>query len=125
PAYRLDDVDEAVRSAQAADMEVMLTITGTPSWANAGKAPNIMPQRLADLTAFARAIASRYSGRYPGFPFVRFWSVWNEPNLTQFLAPQFNPVGKSAAPETDAKPYAAAYAGLKVGNPIAQAAMGE
>jgi Cellulase (glycosyl hydrolase family 5) len=125
PAYRLDDVDEAVRNAQTADMEVMLTISGTPSWANGGKAPNIMPQRLADLTAFARAIASRYSGRYPGFPFVRFWSVWNEPNLTQFLAPQFNSVGKSVAPANYAKLYAAAYAGLKVGNPLAQVAIGE
>ena len=43
PAYKLDDIDEAVRNAQSADMEVMLTITGTPSWANGGKTPNRMP----------------------------------------------------------------------------------
>ena len=125
PAYRLDDVDEAVRNAQSADMEVMLTISGTPSWANGGKTPNNMPQRLSDLTAFARAIASRYSGRYPGFPFVRFWSIWNEPNLNQFLTPQFNSKGQSVAPANYAKLYAAAYAGLKAGNPLAQVAIGE
>ena len=125
PAYRLDDVDEALRNAQQADMEVMLTISGTPSWANGGKTPNAMPTRLADLTAFARAIASRYSGRYPGFPFVRFWSVWNEPNLNQFLTPQFNSRGKSVAPANYAKLYAAAYAGLRAGNPLAQIAIGE
>ncbi len=125
PAYKLDDIDEAVRNAQSADMEVMLTITGTPSWANGGKTPNRMPQRLADLTAFARALSARYSGRYPGYPFVRFWSVWNEPNLTQFLAPQFNSKGKSVAPANYAKLYAAAYSGLKAGNPLAQVAIGE
>ena len=124
-AYRLDDVDEAVRNAQAADMEVMLTITGTPQWANGGKTPNNMPLQLSDLTTFARAIASRYSGRYPGYPFVRFWSVWNEPNLSQFLTPQFNSSGVSVAPANYAKLYAAAYAGLKAGNPIAQIAIGE
>ena len=125
PAYKFDDIDEALRNAQEDDMEVMLTISGTPSWANGGKTPNYMPNRLADFTAFARAIAARYSGRYAGYPFVRFWSVWNEPNLTQFLTPQFNSRGKSVAPANYAKLYAAAYAGLKAGNPLAQIAIGE
>ena len=47
---------------------------------------------------FARAISSRYSGRFDGYPFVRFWSVWNEPNLTRFLAPQFNARRQVARP---------------------------
>jgi Cellulase (glycosyl hydrolase family 5) len=75
PAYTFDDVDEAVRAAQEADMEVVLTISGTPRWANGGKSPNVMPRRLADFTNFARAISTRYSGRFSGYPFVRFWSV--------------------------------------------------
>jgi hypothetical protein len=125
PAYVFDDVDEAVRAAQIADQEVMLTISGTPSWANGGKRPNVMPTNLADLTAFARAISSRYSGRYAGFPFVRFWSVWNEPNLQLFLTPQFDARGRSVAPANYAKLYAAAYAGIKAGNPDALVAIGE
>ncbi len=36
PAYELDDVDEAVRAAQEADQEVILTRSGTPGWANGG-----------------------------------------------------------------------------------------
>ena len=71
-------------------MEVVLTLFGTPRWANGGKAPNVMPRRVADFGAFARAIASRYSGRFDGYPFVRFWTVWNEPNLQLFLTPQFD-----------------------------------
>ena len=84
-----------------------------------------MPTRLSDLTTFARAIASRYSGRYVGYPYVRFWSVWNEPNLNLFLTPQFNAAGKSVAPANYAKLYAAAYAGVKAGNPLAKVAIGE
>jgi len=125
PAYVLDDVDEAVRAAQLNDLEVMLTISGTPSWANGGAKPNVMPTNLGDFTAFARAIASRYSGRFAGYPFVRFWSVWNEPNLQLFLTPQFSSSGTSVAPANYAKLYAAAYSGIKAGNPTAQVAIGE
>ena len=35
-------------------MEVVLTLVGTPRWANGGKGPNVMPKRVADFTAFAR-----------------------------------------------------------------------
>ena len=125
PAYVFGDIDEAVRSAQDNDEEVILTLSGTPRWANGNKNPNVMPKSVADFTAFARAIASRYSGRFEGYPFVRFWSVWNEPNLQQFLTPQFNSRGRSVAPANYAKLYAAAYAGIKRGNPMAQVAIGE
>jgi hypothetical protein len=125
PAYNLSDVDEAVQTAQENDEEVMLTISGTPSWANGGKKANVMPTRLSDFTTFARAIASRYSGRFSGYPFVRFWSIWNEPNLNLFLTPQFNAAGKDVAPANYAKLYAAGYAGIKAGNPLAKIAIGE
>jgi hypothetical protein len=125
PAYEFADIDEAVRAAQQNDQEVILTISGTPRWANGGKSPNVMPKRVADFTSFARAIASRYSGRFVGYPFVRFWSVWNEPNLQLFLAPQFNSKGGSVAPANYAKLAAAAYSGIKAGNPRALVAIGE
>jgi hypothetical protein len=125
PAYDIGDVDEAVRSAQQNDQEVILTISGTPRWANGGKSPNAMPTRVADLTSFSRAIASRYSGRFEGYPFVRFWSVWNEPNLQLFLAPQFDKRGRSVAPANYAKLAAAAYSGIKAGNPRALVGIGE
>ena len=125
PAYELDDVDEAVRTAQQNDQEVVLTITGTPKWANGGKSQNVMPTRVSDFTAFARAIASRYSGRYDGYPFVRFFSIWNEPNLQQFLSPQFDSRGRSVAPANYAKLAAAGYAGIKAGSPQAKVAIGE
>lgn len=126
PSYRrLNDLDELVRNAEARGLEVMLTIWGTPDWADGGKGQNHLPSNLADLTAFSHALAARYSGRYPGYPFVRFYSVWNEPNLEQFLAPQFDATGRSVGPELYARLYRAAYAGIKSGSPSALVAIGE
>ena len=115
PAYRFDDLDEFVRGAQFRGLETLLTIWGTPNWANGSKGQNFAPTRMSDITAFARALASRYSGRYPGFPYVRFFSVWNEPNLQQFLAPTYNSKGKPVSPFTYAKLYRAAYAASRRG----------
>jgi hypothetical protein len=125
PAYRFDDLDDAIRTAQEADMEVVLSLVGTPRWANGGKSANVMPRRLADFTAFARAIAARYSGRHEGYPFVRFWSIWNEPNLQLFLAPQYDRRGRSVAPRNYARLYVAGYRGIKAGNGRALVAIGE
>jgi hypothetical protein len=125
PAYNFDDLDDAIRTAQEADMEVLLSLVGTPRWANGGRGANVMPRRLSDFTAFARAIASRYSGRFDGFPFVRFWSIWNEPNLQLFLKPQFDRRGRSVAPRNYARLYAAGYKGIKAANRRALVAIGE
>ncbi|MBA2332713.1 MAG: cellulase family glycosylhydrolase, partial [Actinobacteria bacterium] len=124
PAYRFNDLDELVRNAQARDIEVLITIWGTPKWANGGKTPNFLPTRLSDLTAFSRAVASRYSGRFAGYPFVRFFSIWNESNLQLFLAPQFDAAGRSVGPRNYAKLAAAAYSGIKAGNPLSKVAVG-
>jgi hypothetical protein len=125
PAYRFEDLDDFVRGAQQRGMEVLLTIWGTPGWANGGKGRNRLPTRLSDLTGFTRALASRYSGLYAGYPHVRFYSVWNEPNLELFLKPQFDARGRSVGPALYARLYRAAHAGLKAGNPSSLVAIGE
>jgi hypothetical protein len=123
PAYRLTDLDDLVFQSGIYGLRVMIDISGTPKWANGGKGPNVMPKRLADLTAFARMLATRYDGRH-GHGSVSLWSVWNEPNLQLFLTPQF--VGKKiVGPSNYAKLYKAAYAGIKAGNPWAKVAIGE
>jgi hypothetical protein len=58
----------------------VLTIVGTPSWANSGRAPNFAPVRPRDFRAFARAVARRY-------PWIRYWLIWNEPNHPLWLRP--------------------------------------
>ncbi len=125
PGYRFDDLDEFVRNAGLHGMEVMLTIWGTPSWANGGKGQNYAPTDAIDLQNFARAVASRYSGRFNGYPFVRYYTVWNESNLGQFLSPQYDSKGKPVAPKIYAKIYRAAYAGIKSGSVRARIGIGE
>jgi hypothetical protein len=125
PAYRLDDVDDLVRSAQQRGMEILVTIWGTPGWANGGEAPNRPPIDPADLEDFATALADRYSGRHSGYPAVRLFSAWNEPNLEQFLAPQFDSAGRSVGPALYAPLARAVYDGVKRGNPEALVAIGE
>jgi hypothetical protein len=123
PAYRLADIDDLVFQASLNGLRVMVNITGTPKWANGGKAPNVMPKRLSDFTTFARMLATRYNGR-SGHGDVSLWSVWNEPNLQLFLTPQF--VGKKiVGPANYVKLFKAAYAGIKSGNPTAKVAIGE
>lgn len=124
-AYRLGDLDDLVRKAQERGIQVLITIWGTPPWANGGKTPNVPPTRLADLTDFARAISDRYSGRHPGYPYVGRYSIWNEPNLQIFLAPQFDAKGAIVSPRTYAALYRAGYAGIKARNATAKVAIGE
>jgi hypothetical protein len=123
--YNLNDLDALVRNAQERGIQVMLTIWGTPKWANGGKAPNVPPKKMADLTNFARALASRYSGRYAGYPYVGRFSIWNEPNLEIFLAPQFDKKGNIISPATYAKLYKAGRAGIKAANKGALMAIAE
>ena len=125
PAYRFEDIDELVRNAQQRGMEVLVTLWGTPQWANGGQKPQAMPQQIGDFQSFARAVASRYSGRYAGYPFVRFYSIWNESNLATFLVPQFDARGRIVSPRNYARLAAAGYAGIKAGNSRARVAVGE
>jgi hypothetical protein len=124
-AYRLDDVDDLVRSAQQRGIEILVTIWGTPEWANGGLGPNRPPHDPAALGQFAAALADRYSGRHSGYPAVRLFSAWNEPNLEQFLAPQFDGAGRSVGPALYAPLARAVYDGVKRGNPDALVAIGE
>jgi hypothetical protein len=144
PAYKLNDLDELVFQSGLYGLRVMIDINGTPKWANGGKAPNVMPKRLGDLTTFAKMLATRYNG-HQGHGTVALWSVWNEPNLQLFLTPQFSPTKtvtafktvkgkkvkykkttfKIVGPANYAKLFKAAYAGIKSGNSLSKVAIGE
>jgi hypothetical protein len=124
PAYHLGDLDTLVRESARYGLRVMIDVTGTPKWANGGLSPNHMPKRLSDFATFVKMLALRYDGRNPGKGQVSLWSVWNEPNLQQFLTPQY--VGKRiVSPSNYAKLYKTAYAAIKSENPWAKVAIGE
>jgi Cellulase (glycosyl hydrolase family 5) len=124
-AYHFDDLDDLVRSAQQRGIELLLTIWATPEWANGGQTPSHPPTASQDLEDFAYALADRYSGRHAGYPAVRLYSAWNEPNLEQFLAPQFDEAGESMSPGLYAEIARAVDGGVKAANPDALVAIGE
>jgi hypothetical protein len=97
PAYDWERFDLEIRTAVRNRITPIVTIYGAPAWAQgagSGIAGTVRPN-AAELRLFARAAADRYSGRFEDLPRIRYWQVWNEPNLHIFLNPQF--VGRQPA----------------------------
>jgi hypothetical protein len=121
PAYDWGRYDQAVVRANDAGVQLLLTIVGTPAWANGGKPPQYPPASASDLRAFAYAAAQRYSGTFLDtssgrvLPRVGLWLAWNEPNNPVFLQPQFTRVNGTwtmAAPAAYAQICNAVYSGV-------------
>jgi len=93
PAYKWASLDNGVRTAVARGLTPFITVMDAPRWAEQGQGEahlgDLKPS-LPAFSAFATAIARRYAGGYAGLPRVRYWQVWNEPNVTVYLRPQFN-----------------------------------
>ncbi len=95
PAYDFGDLDAAVQDAAERNIEVMVTLYGAPAFAEgpdrAASAPaGTWKPDPAEYAAFARAVASRYSGSFQGLSRVRYFQAWNEPNLSPYLNPQWD-----------------------------------
>jgi len=80
PAYDWRGPDRVVRGLRRHGLEPVLTIVGTPAWANGGRPPNFAPSRPRAIRGFARAAARRY-------PWISDWLIWNEPNHPLWLRP--------------------------------------
>jgi hypothetical protein len=79
-AFRWDRSDRLLRALRARGLAPVVTIFGTPGWANGGVGPNVAPLDPGDFQVFTRTVALRYS-------FVRHWVIWNEPNKPLWLTP--------------------------------------
>ncbi|HUZ14598.1 MAG TPA: hypothetical protein VMU72_00285 [Gaiellaceae bacterium] len=89
PYYDWSSLDASVSAAHAVGITPILDIVSPPSWAYSvppgawtGGSP-----KIADLRAFATAIATHYDGLGPA-PASHVFSVWNEPNYNKNLFPQ-------------------------------------
>ena len=87
-----------------------------PDWAvkKVTKSPHdgIYRPSSKEFRLFAQAVGRRYSGNYNGLPRVRLWSVWNEANLSSWLAPQRSKKGVPIAPSLYRNLYLAGRGGL-------------
>ena len=97
--YHWNRSDRLLSALSRHRLAPVVTLWGTPEWANGGFGPNVAPTHSADVEEFARQAAIRY-------PFVRSWIVWNEPNKPTWLKP--------VSPETYvSKILDPAYRGIK------------
>jgi hypothetical protein len=80
PAYRWTAFDAVLRGLRRHGIDAVVTLYGTPGWANGGRGPNWAPTSVRAFGNFVHAAASRYS-------WVRHWVIWNEPNRSAFLRP--------------------------------------
>lgn len=111
PAYDFHAIDAAVRDATARNLEVLITMLQAPAWAEGANRDNAAPTgawkpQPSAVGDFAEAVARRYSGNFPdpanpsaALPRVKYFQAWNEPNLDEYLAPQWS----------GGKPFAASH----------------
>jgi hypothetical protein len=118
PAYAgMSNVDATVAAARARGFDVLLTVSSAPDWAEGPKQPSnaydgTWKPNVKALGRFAQMLAKRYSGRFAGLPRVRYFEAWNEPNLSNYLTPQW--VGKRLySPVHYRKMLNAFYEGVK------------
>jgi hypothetical protein len=78
PAYRWGLFANVLEGLHDHNIAAVVTIWGSPRWANGNRAPNWLPDR--GFGNFAYAASKR-------FPWVHLWTVWNEPNTLRFSAP--------------------------------------
>jgi hypothetical protein len=106
PASGWTTYDAVARRLAARGMTLYLDLVPpVPRWASGPGAPKPASQTewrpsAAAFGQFVHAVGIRYSGHYvpagasAPLPRVRFWSIWNEPNLGIELAPEAVPNSK-------------------------------
>jgi hypothetical protein len=74
------ELDTAIDEAKQNGIDVALTVTGTPGWANGDKAPRFAPTDNKDYADFLTAAAKRY-------PAVHLWVIWDGPTQSENFQP--------------------------------------
>jgi len=78
PAYDWGAYATLLDTLHADRITTLVTLYGSPAWANGGHGSNRLPESGAGNFAYA---ASKE------FPWVRLWTAWNEPNNRTFSIP--------------------------------------
>jgi hypothetical protein len=107
PAGTWGRLDRLFASAQARGINVLLTLSGpVPRWATRAKKGHTRRPSAKLFGQWATAVGRRYGDR------VSAWSIWNEPNHPDFLAPQY--VDKRPySPKMYRQLYRAGYRGIR------------
>ena len=95
--------DAQVRGAVSRGFVPFIYVQTAPAWAESDSCGSWgigscrpSPRSLAD---FMSAAARRYGGGFAGLPRVRYWQIWNEPNLLAYLRPQVDGSHRPLSPD--------------------------
>lgn len=131
PQYDFTRADASIVAARARGLQVLASFTGAPAWADAAGRPSSAdpgtwkpsPKALEDYGA---ALARRYSGTFPDparpgqtLPKVKAFQVWNEPNLSKYLNPQWTGA-RATSPKIYRGMLNGFYRGVKAVDPKAR-----
>jgi hypothetical protein len=109
-SWGLPRIDHAISMAHRRGLKVTGVIARTPSWANGGRGPTVLPTSTRTFARVVRFLAHRYRGK------VDSWEIWNEENNDNFL--QGATVGEYT------RLLCAAYPAVHRGNPHAKVVYG-
>ena len=117
---------QEVQRAGANNLQVILVVRGAPSWAAPRACGPIEADKLAALADFMREAVGQ-------FPTVRYWELWNEPDIDYALLSDPNSLWGCWGDGGDAAGYGgsgyaamlqAVYPAVKAANPQAQVVAG-
>lgn len=119
-AYSWGAYGQLADEVHARGMRLLVTVTGpVPRWATASGKDHLTNPSPADYKAFMTAVGRRFGADTYTF------SVWNEPNLSKFLAPQFARGGRAVSPGLYRRLFFAGYDGLRAAGVTAPVLAGE
>lgn len=128
--YHWAILDNLVRESHARGIQLLVSVSRAPVWVNNSADPMFVgatgPQftRFVDnYAAFMRAIGTRY-GTGTKIGKINLWTIWNEPNSTQFWRPLTTRAQKASAPLRYAVLYSRSAVALRSANPQAAIAPG-
>lgn len=131
PAYQFAKFDAIFTGLRVRGITPIVTVYSAPRWATGGKGPLKGRQNNANMPnpvqfgRFMGAVATRYNGSFDGGqysiarPLVRHFEIWNEPNLSRYLVPQFDKRGRALSTRNYVTLVRAAYGRIKKANPRA------
>jgi hypothetical protein len=119
-AYSWGPYGQLATDVHAHGMRLLVDATGpVPRWATKGAKDHVTYPNAAAYSAFMTAVGRKFGGEATAF------SIWNEPNLVKFLAPQFAPGGRAVSPGLYRSLFFAGYNGLRAAGVRAPVLAGE
>jgi len=87
----VETLEQELKVASINELEVILIVSGTPSWAQALPGVSCGPIKPSEMETFGSFMYD-FVSRYSLTPYnVKYWEIWNEPDIPYSLVPILDP----------------------------------